>query len=80
MNQQTDLEKYEVAIKEVFTIERLPAILAVFNSFRPRYGNFIKSNEFETIVHAAKTDAMDVIQMQITEFVFNNNEIKYGKN
>ena len=76
MNPQTDLEKYEVAIREVFTIERLPAILAVLRSFRPQYGNFIKSNEFETVVHAAKTDAMDVLQMQITEFVFANNVIK----
>ena len=75
MNPQTDLEKYEVAIREVFTIERLPAILAVLRSLRPQYGNFIKGNEFQTVVFAAKTDAMDVLQMQITEFVFANNQI-----
>lgn len=72
---QDPLEQYSVAIKEIFTYERLPAILAVLNSFRPPYGGFVKSNEFETVVYAAKVDAIDKLQKDLTQYVINNNQL-----
>jgi hypothetical protein len=73
------LEQYEVAIKEIFTYERLPAILAVLNSFRPPYGGFVKSNEFATVVYAAQVDAIDEQQRKLTQFVMNNNALPTPK-
>jgi len=72
---QNPLEQYEVAIKEIFTYERLPAILAVLNSFRPPYGGFVKSDEFSTVVYASKVDAIDELQKKLTAFVINNNNL-----
>lgn len=72
---QDPLEQYSVAIKEIFTYERLPAILAVLNSFRPPYGGFVRENEFKTIVYAAKVDAIDELQKKLTQFVINNNNL-----
>ena len=72
---QDPLQQYEVAIKEIFTYERLPAILAVLNSFRPPYGGFVRGSEFETIVYAAKVDAIDEQQKKLTQFVINNNNL-----
>ena len=73
------LEQYEATIKEIFTYERLPAILAVLNSFRPPYGGFVKSNEFQTVVYAAQVDAIDKLQKDITQFVLNNNSLPQVK-
>lgn len=73
------LEQHEVAIKEIFTYERLPAILAVLNSFRPPYGGFVKSSEFETVVYAAQVDAIDDMQKKLTTFVMNNNGLPKTK-
>ena len=72
---QDPLQQYEVAIKEIFTYERLPAILAVLNSFRPPYGGFVKSDEFSTVVYAAKVDAVDELQKKLTQFVINNGQL-----
>lgn len=69
------LEQYETQIKEIFTYEKLPAILAVLNSFRPPYGHWVRENEFETIVNAAKTEAMDDIQIQLQNFVASINDL-----
>ena len=73
------LEQHEVAIKEIFTYERLPAILAVLNSFRPPYGGFVRGSEFDTVVYAAQVDAMDDLQKRLTQFVLNNNNLPQVK-
>lgn len=77
--EQNPLKQYEVAIKEIFTYERLPAILAVLNSFRPPYGGFIREDEFNTIVYVAQVDAIDKLQKDITQFVLNNNVLPQVK-
>ena len=76
---QNPLEQHEVAIKEIFTYERLPAILAVLNSFRPPYGGFIREDEFNTVVYASKVDAIDEQQTKLTQFVMNNNKLPQVK-
>lgn len=73
------LEQHEVAIKEIFTYERLPAILAVLNSFRPPYGGFVKSDEFSTVVYAAQVDAIDEQQKKLTQFVISNSTLPQVK-
>lgn len=73
------LEQYESAIKEIFTYERLPAILAVLNSFRPPYGGFVKPTSHDTVVYAAKVDAIDEQQRMLTQFVLNNNSLPQVK-
>jgi len=72
---QNPLEQHEVAIKEIFTLERLPAIIAVINSLRPPYGNWIKESEYLTVVCAAQTEAIDNLQRDLTNFVVNHGQL-----
>lgn len=75
MNQpKSPLEQHEVAIKEIFTYDRLPAILAVLNSFRPPHNGFLREDEFTTVAYAAQCDARDYIIQQVQQFVINNNK------
>lgn len=69
------LAQYESQLKEIFTLERLPAILSLLNTFRPPYGRWIKENEFETLVHIAKIQALDDLQVAITNYVLSTNQL-----
>ena len=69
------LVQHETAVKEIFTYERLPAILAVIDSLRPVYGNFIKEDQFKTLVYAAQVDAIDSLKTGILSFVMSNNNL-----
>lgn len=73
------LEQHAVAIKEIFTYERLPAIIAVLNSLRPPYGGFIREDEFSTVVYAAHVDAIDNLHKNLTQYVLNNNSLPQVK-
>lgn len=67
-----NLKPYEDKIKEIFTLDKLPAILAVINSLRTPYGEWIKEDQFKTLVHIGGVDAMDKLQKSLTQFVINN--------
>ena len=70
-----NLKQYEYQIKEIFTLEKLPAILAVINSLRGNYGEWIKDNEFDTIVNVAGVQAIDKLQKDLTQFIINNSQL-----
>lgn len=74
MNQepQTPLEQYDSLIKETFTPEKLQAIFAVINHLRAPYGEWLKDNEFDTIVHVAGVQAIDKLIKDMVQFTLRN--------
>jgi hypothetical protein len=77
MNQpKTQLEQYDSQIKEIFTLDKLPAISAVINALRrTAYGDWIKEDQFKTIVNAATNQAIDDLQKDLTHFVVSNSSL-----
>jgi hypothetical protein len=70
---KNQLEQYDSQIKEIFTLDKLPAISAVINSLRRTpYGEWVKEDSFKTIINAASNQAMDDLQKDLTQFVVNN--------
>lgn len=68
-----NLKQYEDKINEIFTLDKLPAISAVINSLRRSpYGDWVKEDNFKTIVNAASNQAIDDLQKDLTQFVINN--------
>lgn len=72
MKPTSPLEQYDSTIKEIFTLDKLPAIFAVINSLRSPYGEWIKDTEFDTVVHVAGVQAVDKLIKDITQFAVNN--------
>jgi len=69
---KTPYEQYEVSIKEIFTFEHLPAIIALINHVRPKHESFVKEDEFSTVVYAAKNDALDDLVKRINTYIIGN--------
>lgn len=76
---KSQLEQYDSLIKEIFTPDKLPAIFAVINHLRPPYGEWVKEDQFKTVVNAATNQAYDDLQKNITQYVINNSIIKPTK-
>ena len=74
-----NLEQYESQIQEIFTLDKLPVILAVINSLRPPYGEWLKDNEFDTVVHVAQIQAIDKLQKDLAQFVINQGVLPQAK-
>jgi hypothetical protein len=70
-----DLKQYESQISEIFTLDKLPVILAVINSLRPPYGEWLKETEFDTVVHVAQIQAIDKLQKDLAQFVINGSTL-----
>lgn len=76
---QTPFELHKDAIKRVFVLENLQAILAVIHHIRPVKSQNVCENEFQTIVKAAKEDAYDEIMSGVAQFIAENSTIKTSK-
>lgn len=72
---KTPYEQFEVSIKEIFTFEHLPAIIALINHVRPKHESFVKEDEFSTLVYAAKNDAIDELVNRINTFIISNTNL-----
>lgn len=73
---QTPMEQHEDAIKRVFVIENLQAILAVIHHIRPGKSWRVGENEFQTVVKAATEDAYDQVMQGIAQFIAESANIK----
>lgn len=56
-------------IKNIFTQDNIPAILAVINHVRPVYTDLCKESEYLTVVNAAKLDAVHELTQNIINYV-----------
>jgi hypothetical protein len=67
--------KHKDVINDVFTPENLTGIVELINYLSPRETSRIKDTEYETIVAAAKADAVNNMVQAIMTFSLNNNKI-----
>lgn len=67
--------KNKETIDMVFTPENVTGIVEILNYLTPREVTRIKPTEFETIVAAAKADAISNLIQNVMQFSLNN----YGK-
>lgn len=76
---QTPFEQHQDAIKRVFVLENLHAILAVLHHIRPARTQFVGDNEFSTVVKAAQEDAYENVMKGVAQFIAENASIKPSK-
>lgn len=70
---QEQLQKYEMTLKDIFTVEKLPAIVCLLNALRPYNDQRVLGDEFQTIVAAAKLDGMDELIRAVVTYTGQTN-------
>lgn len=73
---QEELQKYEAVLADIFTAEKLPAIVCLLNALRSHPEVRVLSDEFTTVVHAAKLDGQDELIRQVISYVGQNNNVQ----
>lgn len=73
---QEQLQKYEATLADIFTAEKLPAIVCLLNALRTHNDFRVLGDEFQTLVYAAKLDGQDDLIRAVIQYVGNNNNVK----